>query len=198
MLLNRFSALLSDTWIRQLDLGSGALSLRLTGPFIELFEHSRRRRAPSTRLRSRSEFARPHGADPNAVVGEGIMEDTKPLVLAVRLDREDILDLLLDSGAQVDSRDWLGSTPLMEVALHGKLGMVMTLVAYGADVNARIDATRHAHFRASFVGDEQTMRNIEASGRLNTRHFDGMSVLDEARVGGSREVIKLLRSLGAK
>jgi ankyrin repeat protein len=110
----------------------------------------------------------------------------------------EIVELLLAHGAEVDTRDGLGGTPLMWAAGAGQVKMVRLLIARGANVNARDDATRRAYFKAEFVGDTATMREIKRSGRLAFVIEDGVSVLDHAKVGGNREVIRLLLAAGAK
>ena len=65
-------------------------------------------------------------------------------------------------------------------------------------VTARDDKTRALYGRAQFVGDKQAMQQIEKSGQLAVLHEDGRSVLDWAKIGGSAEMIGLLKQAGAK
>ena len=44
--------------------------------------------------------------------------------------------MLLARGAEVDSRDALGRTPLMQAAFNGSISAVDDLLHHGADVNA--------------------------------------------------------------
>jgi uncharacterized protein len=105
--------------------------------------------------------------------------------------------LFLSRGIPVDSRNAMGGTPLMGAAMAGKVELVKLLLARGANVRARDDRTRQEYGRALFVGDKQTAEKIRQSGRLDTLHEDGRSVLDWARIGGHAEVIALLKKAGA-
>jgi ankyrin repeat protein len=127
-----------------------------------------------------------------------IRDGNNALIFAAYGGSEEIAAMLLDSGVEVDSRDFLGKTPLMAAAGAGHLDIVKLLIARGADVNARDDETRRAYFKADFVGDVRTKKALEASGRLKAPQYDGASVLDYARMEGNQDVINLLRSAGAK
>ena len=106
--------------------------------------------------------------------------------------------LLLAKGSEVDARNATGGTPLMGAAMIGNVEVVKLLIAKGAKVTARDDATRQLYGRAQFSGDTATVEKIRQSGKLNTLHEDGRSVLDWARIGGNAEVIVLLQRAGAK
>ena len=105
--------------------------------------------------------------------------------------------LLLAKGSPVDPRDSMGGTPLMEAAMAGKPELVKLLIAKGANVRARDDRTRQMYGRAQFTGDTEGAEKIRRSGKLDTLHEDGRSVLDWARIGGNTEVIALLKKMGA-
>ncbi|CAH2101729.1 unnamed protein product [Euphydryas editha] len=103
-----------------------------------------------------------HGADPNKryFFGSEINLVSDP----------EYLELLLMFGANPDSRDRAGLTPLMKAARQRKgIESVLLLISYGADVNAMADA-----------------RN------------DYRTVMHYAVLGGSTEVVNLLIKQGAK
>lgn len=106
--------------------------------------------------------------------------------------------LLLEHGATVDARTWIGTTPLINAALSGNVAMVKFLVAKGANVNARSDAARRAYGRAGFMGDTNTMRKLEQSGRLKSLHEDDASVLEWTMGEHKAEIVALLQQAGAK
>ena len=53
-------------------------------------------------------------------------------------DETEVMEYLLESGAEVDSVDKLGGTPLFSAALYGRPELVKVLLAAGAAVNHRI------------------------------------------------------------
>lgn len=56
---------------------------------------------------------------------------------AARLGREEIVVLLIQSGADVDGMDGDAMTPLMWASWNGHLKVVMLLIKAGADINAQ-------------------------------------------------------------
>ena len=117
---------------------------------------------------------------------------------AAMAGNEAVAVMLLDAGVDVDSPDWFGVTPLMVAVAEEHVGMVKLLLARGADVHARDDATRREYFKADFVGAYGKTLHLAASGRMKERRSDGASVLDHARAGGNREIIRLLLEAGAE
>ncbi|MCW3055246.1 MAG: Ankyrin repeat protein [Chthonomonadales bacterium] len=109
-----------------------------------------------------------------------------------------IAGMLVTKGAEVDSRDWEGTTPLMDAAMVGQVDLVIFLIDSKANVNACNDATRKKYRAAQFVGDTVTQKDIEKSGKLNTRQEDGDAVLDWASVSGNKQIIAALKAAGAK
>jgi len=76
-----------------------------------------------------------HGADVNVIGSEHYNEVV--LHNACRRGQIEIIDLLIKAGADLDVRNSLGQTPLMEAARYGELAAVQRLVAAGADLNLR-------------------------------------------------------------
>lgn len=73
------------------------------------------------------------GADPNGQV-DG---DTPLVVAATRRDSEPV-SLLLESGADVDRPDAIGTAPLFAATLNGNEQVVAILIANGAEVDAKL------------------------------------------------------------
>jgi ankyrin repeat protein len=84
-----------------------------------------------------------HGADIEArnrhkVFGPG----NRPLHAAVYMDRPDVVDALIQAGADVSSADDAGWTPLHLAVANGRLELTRRLLEAGASVNARIGDIR--------------------------------------------------------
>lgn len=77
-----------------------------------------------------------NGADINQL-GRSWYEFGSPLHLAVREGHQDIAELLIKNGAEVDVRDHNDYTPLHNAAWNGNLEMVKLLLDAGANITAR-------------------------------------------------------------
>jgi len=75
-----------------------------------------------------------------------------PLHLAARSGREDIAQILLDEGSEINYRTLLGFTPLHCAVFGGHEEMVKLLLASGANVNARDNSDETPLFYASNKG----------------------------------------------
>jgi ankyrin repeat protein len=64
----------------------------------------------------------------------GLLGDT-PLHKAASQGHDDILQLLLNHGASVDTVNYLGFTPLHRAAIHGHDGILQLLLNHGASVD---------------------------------------------------------------
>jgi ankyrin repeat protein len=74
-----------------------------------------------------------HGADleaPNRISG------AHPLHVAADIGLPPLLNLLIDLGADLEGRDDLGRTPLIQAALAGNSAAIEVLLAAGADADA--------------------------------------------------------------
>ena len=78
---------------------------------------------------------------PGTEQGYRAVEGYTPLHLAVFLKRYRIVELLLEAGADIESRIVMeGRTPLMEAACNGDVEMVRLLLRRGADAQAVTDS----------------------------------------------------------
>ena len=70
-----------------------------------------------------------------------------PLLVAVTGKQVMSPSLLVSKGASVASKDRTGNTPLLIAAQLGNLSLVQSLIAKGADVNAKTKKSRRAEAR---------------------------------------------------
>ncbi|KAK7791171.1 hypothetical protein R5R35_005380 [Gryllus longicercus] len=138
-----------------------------------------------------------HGADPNKRYFFG-----SEINLVSPLDLE-FMQLLLTFGANPDTRDRAGLTPLMKAArLPQGMDSVLLLLSFGADVNAMTDA-RHdyrtvLHY-AVLSGNLDTINLLLKQGaKVNfSSDYQKPTPLDLAILKGDPELVKLLLNAGA-
>lgn len=73
-----------------------------------------------------------------------------PLYLAVNFDHEEVVEILLEKNANVDSKDCDGETPLYRAAAVGNETIVKMLLEHHADINAKDNDGRTPLYIAVF------------------------------------------------
>ncbi|KAJ0183007.1 hypothetical protein K1T71_000983 [Dendrolimus kikuchii] len=138
-----------------------------------------------------------HGADPNKryFFGSEINLVSDP----------EYLELLLTFGANPDSRDRAGLTPLMKAARQRKgMDAVLLLISFGADVNAMADARNDyrtvMHYAVLSGNTEVVNLLIKQGARVNYEcpELNKPSPLDLAILKGDVTMLQLLLSAGAQ
>ena len=76
------------------------------------------------------------GADPNAKIGDDEDYNT-PIHAAAEAGNSEIMQILVATGADIESKDREGRTPLIDAASREHLDTVKTLLELGAEVNAK-------------------------------------------------------------
>jgi ankyrin repeat protein len=103
------------------------------------------------------------------------------LIAAAGSGRTEIVKLLLNKGANVDSVDKFMITPLMSASLSGYLPVVNALLDSGATVDAKCHMGRTALMHASSRGHDKVVgRLIESGADLQVRDINGESAIDIA------------------
>jgi ankyrin repeat protein len=142
------------------------------------------------------------GADVNAATsadGTGTAGRTA-LMWAASRGSVDGVNLLLNSGARLDTRDANGATVLHDAAwLEHNGDVVRRLVAAGANPDQPALHGITPLMQAAQVADTATVRALlDAGANPNLRDAYGQTALDRARTRGADDVVAALIAAGAR
>jgi ankyrin repeat protein len=138
------------------------------------------------------------GADPNTVIGEGMVATT-PLIKASWEGRRDIIKYLLSKGANVNAHNGDGQTALMQTVVRGFDDVVEVLLAAGADVKARDSRGMTAFvLAADNAGLEIADVLIKHGADPDSVDLSGITALMTAADQGNEEVVRYLVKAGAR
>ena len=118
-----------------------------------------------------------------------------PLLYAVDKGQIEIVELLLDKGADIDSIDVSQQTALMVASGMGHFGIVELLLKRGANVNATENDGYTALIYASSGEDghpEIVKLLLEKGADVNASENDGYTALIYASQNGHTEIVKML------
>jgi ankyrin repeat protein len=120
------------------------------------------------------------------------------LVFAVKLGDVVEINRLLDNGADVNSQNKNGITPLIAAAFYGNLEVAKILLARGAVVNM-YGASDDPALVAAIMQDQKRMADflINNGADVNIKLRDGTSPLHVAVLQGSTDMVALLIEDGA-
>ena len=113
-------------------------------------------------------------------------------------DHKDFVQLLLDSGFDVNDKDSIGLTLLHTAAVNGHKDIVQLLLDRGADVNAKdSDGLTALHWAAQegYLGIVEELVKAEADVSATNKY--GITALHLAVQSGHEKIVKLLRGRGA-
>jgi ankyrin repeat protein len=152
--------------------------------------------------RSGVEAAIAQGASVNAVDEKGLspvgLNGMTPLGLAAAYGHRNVAEFLLDRGANLDTKDFLGHAPLHMAAEYGSDGVAKLLLDRGADIDARDVVGATPLMWAALNGHKSVAALLIARGALvNTQAFSGKTPLHLAATAGQKEVAALLIAHGA-
>ena len=129
----------------------------------------------------------------------GVKEDCTALWVATSKGHFDVVRLLIEQNAEVDSRTSLNSTPLRSAAFDGRLDIVRCLVENRADVNARNNFNSTPLMITCFKGHPNVATYLAKHGaNINLQDNEGSSCLHYASKGGHFQLACELLALGAK
>tara|TARA_B100001029_G_scaffold161687_1_gene150597 strand:+ start:279 stop:833 length:555 start_codon:yes stop_codon:yes gene_type:complete len=119
-----------------------------------------------------------------------------PLHQAARLNKNEIVKLLISSGADIHVTDDVrGRTPL-HFASNSEIAEL--LIVAGADVNAKARGSTPLH-NAAYRGLKEIVELLIAKGaNINPKNNQGKTALDEAIEKSHEKIAELLRKHGAK
>ncbi len=119
------------------------------------------------------------------------------LISAVRRGEKDAVETLLNRGADPNTKDRNGSTPLMEASIYDYADIVDILLVRGADVDRKDNSGGTALMMAVISGNTdiiQTLLARDADPKAEDRN--GMTPLMEATLSGYTEIVELLQPSG--
>ena len=136
-----------------------------------------------------------NGGQVNAVQADG----ATALHWAVYAEREGIVDILIDAGADVTIANRAGVTPLILAAENGNAGIMRSLINTGADPNQRLPNGETVLMMAVRTGDPATVKFlIEQGADVDAREtLRGTTALMWAAAYRNNEALALLLDAGA-
>lgn len=134
------------------------------------------------------------GADVNIKVSTERANCYDPLLIyAIDIDRIEIVIALIEAGVDVNARDYMRGTALMEAASREDTKIIVALIAAGADVHARDHMRRTALLYAASEGRTESIALlIEAGADVYASDMLGYTALLEAARNGHIDIIDAL------
>ncbi|KAK4142636.1 ankyrin-1 [Dichotomopilus funicola] len=131
-------------------------------------------------------------------IEEGAGSGSSPLLLASSQSHFDVMDLLLDRGANINTTSKHGWTPLMLASKRMDMAAVKYLIEHGADVNHLSPDRWTALAEAANNGSKIIMQLLlEAGADPEIRAQSDWALLMHAAYGGDLEAVNLLLDAGA-
>ena len=122
-----------------------------------------------------------------------------PLFYAVKNEQEAMVKLLLEKGADLESKDaYRARTAISYAASYGFMGIVQLLLEKGAKLESKCNYRRTPLCYAAIEGHSATVKLLLEKGADPVSNYDWDStLLDYAKHSGHEEVVKLLLDNGA-
>ncbi|XP_053317609.1 ankyrin repeat domain-containing protein 17 isoform X2 [Spea bombifrons] len=122
------------------------------------------------------------------------------LTLACAGGHEELVQTLLERGANIEHRDKKGFTPLILAATAGHVGVVEILLDSGADIEAQSERTKDTPLSLACSGGRQEVVELLLARGANKEHrnVSDYTPLSLAASGGYVNIIKILLNAGAE
>ncbi|KAM4808328.1 ankyrin repeat domain-containing protein 17 isoform 3-T3 [Rhinophrynus dorsalis] len=122
------------------------------------------------------------------------------LTLACAGGHEELVQTLLERGANIEHRDKKGFTPLILAATAGHVGVVEILLDNGADIEAQSERTKDTPLSLACSGGRQEVVELLLARAANKEHrnVSDYTPLSLAASGGYVNIIKILLNAGAE
>ncbi|UCD81642.1 MAG: ankyrin repeat domain-containing protein [Desulfobacterales bacterium] len=127
-------------------------------------------------------------------------EPPAPMSLSEAVGLNDVseIEALLDAGADVNTTDELGETPLHIAAVRGYSQAASLLIAEGADINAGdVRGLTPVHAAAWGGNNEIVTMLVDKGADISARDEEGVTPLHAAALAGRNETVALLIARGA-
>ena len=133
-------------------------------------------------------------------VARGGATPAKPLMLAVEYGKENIVELLIESGAQIEAMDDNGNTPLIKaVAEDQRIHIVKQLLNKGANVNAKNHhGVTPLHVAVQSGSEKMVNLLLDKRPNLEARTTNGETALLIASKEGFMPIVQVLLGCGAE
>jgi ankyrin repeat protein len=157
--------------------------------------------AAKTGDRMAVEAALAAGASVNAVDGKGLsplgLSGLTPLGLAAAYGHRNVVELLLNQGANISAADVMGQTPLHLAAEYGSADVAALLLEHGAGVDVR-DKLGSTPLQWAAVEGHKNVASllIKRGAIVNAQNLGGRTALHLAATEGHKEVVALLLAHG--
>lgn len=122
-----------------------------------------------------------------------------PLHWACRGVHLEIVEYLIENGADVNARDNNNITPLHSLAFRGQTDCIELLIKNGVDIGTKDASGLDALFYAAYGGQKGATEVLIRNGAtINTRNKNGLTAADIAKYEGHAELARFLISMGVK
>lgn len=127
------------------------------------------------------------------------LDGSTALHLAVQTGRKEVSQVLIQYGADVNSKNKNLQTPIYLSAVGGHQDVLKMLILQGGDVNARERQQKTALHSAAALGNYKCIEILHENGaQIDARDQGGQTPFQVAVIAGQTDCAKLLLSFGAR